>query len=1657
MEAQITTLGHGRGKLGYADGDTLACITGGCITLLSLEQHSQLHWPNEQSHRISTMATHRRGGLLAYTLAGSRIPTQVVSTSSLVVEGSVGHPDMSADCVSLSFSDDGTRLLTAHAEPDNLVCLWSWRKRKMLASSRVKPSTLSVGVSICPSDRTLAAAAGATDACILRYKPRRMGALFDQLDVHGLPEAQAQGNVQALASIAESITCFCWLPGPQLLLATAAGSVFVAPVHANSAGSVVASRVCSMHTGVTDARTVVHAIALGLNDGSVQLLSLDYQPLASMHICSSAISCLAEHPQQVSIAVGTTSGAIYELYIGSLLTKDSMRSASSLLGSSSTPGASAGAKEPHSEVSTHSDEYESSKPNISKLHLQQGHRQSIVGAGMLTDQLASSVSADGSILLWYIIDGRIGLNAWFNLGLNTACACTSPTSNNIQVVAGEHGDIRLLRLSGDHWRMQAVFQRRVTSEPVEHLAFSQDGSLLAAASSARHDEVVVLQISNCDANETSVRAFVQHGGDLTCIAWLPTHASDAAESMLALGKSSGAIEFHSFEAIGVGNRATPESSLLLQVEDAPSPPISLCAKPEDALLLAAGADGSVYAIDTKEGRCNLHSKVLDTYGPLVGITLAGGRVVAVGSEDGRVTLLSSENLEVHKTYRLYSGVDGNGSLTGLWSIGSGSVLSGGEDGVLHKIVPLLSKKGQLQKAEECEADAFDVHVDGILAEELEAVEAQEDIDRRQRIAAERDQAAKRLFRRCTELSSKLNSAIEENEQAEKFQQLRNDELIVDTERYNQLLEQGNEAANHLRQHFREQNLLQELLRQRIRACTKDRMEVLSFEVQPFGKQSSCIRTYSMRKLSTEEQTAFRRVRFLRRVERNNWAMSRANEGSITLAKLSNELEGEESALGQESPASPRLPTDAEHVGSAYSLMYMPIELHSPWRRVSQLYLLKDRQREKQAEFNAECVRLANRKSADLERINEKKRRLSEIASQLQVQEPHDIAGEDSSGSFTQILNDGDEEGYENDEQERKEREEARSQSESLKPLGEAKLRGLDDMMGGTLERSKLDEYAENLEREPWMDKAKDDMTDEEVKKLKEYEERLQAYQEERERVRKALESEFRQLQSEVEHIAKHFDAAWHETFMSQQVYHRIVSQCDQTALLLCKTASLLYALQASVEEKSSMYSALEAQKSSKQVMAETLKKEQNKLGSQVDAADREVKQISSRFRKDYGSYEVYEELKSIFFNNAAPLSQKHTRFSHGRRSSEAGAPATTGSGPPIGPMSIKRRSSVASRQDKEKDGGTTTGKGRPVEEDDGEELSIGRPSVYDAFRRKSSKKRKYTTPMLSSPFRDEAEHAPLSDADKPEGLDDGVWASVLAERDERLLKETECERVSAVHQEVQIECQVAHEEAQQLKERLEHVEQQKRGEEDLLRRELHNAFLLLEMKQRNVEVDMTKPIPPFDHASLIDRGVVEQLNNQIQARGEEKVQVLERRKRERNEIIKYQWSTQEADMQLQDISDRMKELQLLRLTKNLQAHLRESAPEQKQQQQEQRLQRRIQEQHKVHNRKILQKQEGLRRTQRAIKRLQADNNSRESTVSTFSSSTQLRERMADRTSNAQAVPEHVRKMRHVRTVHKLSDVSKQQKKEIEALESELQRLHRRSRPTLPAEGGLPPI
>jgi len=218
-------------------------------------------------------------------------------------------------------------------------------------------------------------------------------------------------------------------------------------------------------------------------------------------------------------------------------------------------------------------------------------------------------------------------------------------------------------------------------------------------------------------------------------------------------------------------------------------------------------------------------------------------------------------------------------------------------------------------------------------------------------------------------------------------------------------------------------------------------------------------------------------------------------------------------------------------------------------------------------------------------------------------------------------------------------------------------------------------------------------------------------------------------------------------------------------------------------------------------------------------------------------------------------------------------------------------------------------------------------------------------------------------------------------------------------------------------------------------------------------------VTDYSDAAFVHRGRIEVLNQEIRLKGGEKADILKRFKEAHSEMHRLEWETRHSGMSEEDLVGKIKELQLLRVTKNMQVQLTEGGDPQGQE--EQKLQARMAAMTKMQKDRVAIKE----RQDRAIRAHAAGRlEENDLLVQRTASATALmeeRRRMSEmRVSGEDAVvvkdtPEHRRQrsMRNMQTNRKLREIADSQMAEVRHLRDEVARLKQRSFPSFPVGVG----
>ncbi|KRX02904.1 WD40-repeat-containing domain [Pseudocohnilembus persalinus] len=215
----------------------------------------------------------------------------------------------------------------------------------------------------------------------------------------------------------------------------------------------------------------------------------------------------------------------------------------------------------------------------------------------------------------------------------------------------------------------------------------------------------------------------------------------------------------------------------------------------------------------------------------------------------------------------------------------------------------------------------------------------------------------------------------------------------------------------------------------------------------------------------------------------------------------------------------------------WKYLYGALELFTNNRKRNQIRLLHNIIFSVKEEFNKEFEKCMAQRSKELDQIQDRNKKIEEIYLELHkepeyqeikqniLEQPEKNILEvdpEKEISFKKFLT----------REDRKKIEEARlKEEERLKALlaDDAGRRAVQQMMDGTIEEKKENLLDEEIKKEEWMDLPEEELNDEQKIKLKEYEVNLQKQQEEKDKIRKNLESQLKKLKQEIVEICQKFD------------------------------------------------------------------------------------------------------------------------------------------------------------------------------------------------------------------------------------------------------------------------------------------------------------------------------------------------------------------------------------------------------------------------------------------------------------------------------------------------------------------------------------------------------
>lgn len=224
------------------------------------------------------------------------------------------------------------------------------------------------------------------------------------------------------------------------------------------------------------------------------------------------------------------------------------------------------------------------------------------------------------------------------------------------------------------------------------------------------------------------------------------------------------------------------------------------------------------------------------------------------------------------------------------------------------------------------------------------------------------------------------------------------------------------------------------------------------------------------------------------------------------------------------------------------------------------------------------------------------------------------------------------------------------------------------------------------------------------------------------------------------------------------------------------------------------------------------------------------------------------------------------------------------------------------------------------------------------------------------------------------------------------------------------------------------------------------------LKQGQVEVEQAAVATDFSDAEIVEKSVIHANNSLITTSGKEKVSILHEIKDFRKGIHVLQWENSRLDLEEEELLQRTKDLQLLRVTKGLQSIIKGS-DEGKTAHENSSLEKLVSYQTKVHGQRVKEKAklvEGLTVQSKVAAR---ENAELDEDIFALESAVVERQRLCELQGTAanqgagRAKKSEQSKMKMMVTHRKLLDLAKAQTREIELMREELVRLRAKTFPS----------
>ncbi|XP_062851720.1 cilia- and flagella-associated protein 43 [Trichomycterus rosablanca] len=835
-----------------------------------------------------------------------------------------------------------------------------------------------------------------------------------------------------------------------------------------------------------------------------------------------------------------------------------------------------------------------------------------------------------------------------------------------------------------------------------------------------------------------------------------------------------------------------------------------------------------------------------------------------------------------------------------------------------------------------------------------------------------------------QLTDTIQTMMQENENLPEIEKLEQQEFNLDTEEQQRLQAEGQQEITRVRNEIEMENLAKCYLRDILRKECWDSMKVKEKAIKAFHSDYE-VHNYPMKERTAEELDELHRVETNRKIELANSSLQKGILENRSKAPL--EREREEDEEGHEAESVSLSGSLSAQTGGSNLYLYSQFNLHAREQKINQIILLQDVIYKVKTAFNSGFETVYKQKEQEISRVRDKNKRITEILTELEMQEklwePSLTDSERPERALTVMDLEITAQKYLTPEQRHIEEEQRNTEEQKrLAAKGDnIRERALDDMMNGVLVVKKEDILRMEVPLPEFMIKPELQWTDEERRSYQEYEKKAKELSEEKDKYIKTLEAEMKKLYTSIKDATQTFDETLNKLFERKVKTEMVIYQEE------LKITNLAYSLiieEDIVNREKELNYRLEKARTRKNKAGDAVKKHKDDVEAFREMYDNTVaedKLLDKGFRKDFFdvSGHIVDQLYKLY--------KRRPRVQRIRTQTDYISPSTE---PVLGRAAAEGLSQMM----------------KAMEELDAPE-------------------------------------------NMPEGVDQDVWDRFCLARRIKVESEQQVKIKALTLAEMQAFLQKRMDENENAQMEMKHLMDELNGLREEKTRFCLDTMVQILIKQGQVEVETEDLITDYSESLLVHRSVVEDLNNTIRTLGEQKIAIMEECKDFRKGIIQQEWGHKRMSMQIKDLHSKARDIQMLHVSQELQEYLSETDHDNRMSRKVSSLEKTLSLQEQTHEKHIenykklikqLNRQAELKRDKTAALDLQLT-----SMQVAVAERKNIYEATAMEEDQEHDVREHYQEILERK---KLMDLAKAQTRELVTLTAELDRMRKKTFPAL---------